>query len=277
MKLILLMLGVLVVILVAAQFLLASQFTAKIADLGQRLAQAQPRESVDTAGIPEVIRAFALRNGARQGGPSVIAMAQSVEMRLSPDQPFFPLSASQLSTSGRPGFVWQATGNMGGFIPLQVVDSYVGGAGDLEVRILGSITVAKASGPETAVGEAMRFLAELPWNPDAILNAEGLEWRQIDDQTVEVSTNTEGGIASVTLLLDAAGDIVGARAQNRPRSGDTPAPWLGRFRDYAQIGAYRFPRFGEVAWDLPGGEFVYWRGEITRVEPAAGTLPATEE
>ncbi len=45
-----------------------------------------------------------------------------------------------------------------------------------------------------------------------------------------------------------------------------PTRWIGRLRDYTQFGAYRLPRYGEVAWDLPAGEFVYFRGTITSFE-----------
>lgn len=188
-------------------------------------------------------------------------------MRLAIDQEFFALDASQISATHMPGFVWQATGRMYSIVPIRVVDSYVGGDGLLEVRLAGTLAVAKAAGEETAKGEAMRFLAELPWNPDAILNASGLNWQVIDDQTVSVAMDTAGGSAQVILRLDADGDIVAIEAQDRPRSGATPAPWVGRFSQYEFLGPYRFPRYGEVAWVLPEGEFVYWRGTILGIEP----------
>lgn len=43
---------------------------------------------------------------------------------------------------------------------------------------------------------------------------------------------------------------------------------FARISDYAQVGAYRFPRHGEIAWDLPNGEFIYWRGDVLTLEPA---------
>lgn len=86
-------------------------------------------------------------------------------MRLAIDQPFFALDASQISGTRAPGFVWQANGAMSGGIPLRIVDSYFDGSGLLEVRVAGSISVTTSTGSETAKGEAMRFLAELPWTP----------------------------------------------------------------------------------------------------------------
>lgn len=192
-------------------------------------------------------------------------------MRLKPDQAFFHIDAIQLSGTRDPGYVWHATGVMAKVVPVQVVDSYVAGAGLLEARIAGSIRVAHAVGPDIDKGEAMRFLAELPWNPDAMVNATGLTWREVDEHTVEVSMRTQSGVARVSLLFDASGDIVGIEAKDRPWAlGNVSAPprWVGRFSNYKQVGAYRWPGYGEIAWVLPAGEFIYWRGDIVSVAPA---------
>jgi len=271
MKIILIVLAVLALSLLAAQLVRSNQFSGKIADLGGRLLTIQVgTTSPDLTLVPVVVREFATRNGGNVGGPAAVTMVQDAEMRLAVDQPFFRLDASQLSGTRQPAFVWQAAGAIAPIVPLRILDFYVDSLGELEVRIAGSVPIATATGPETAKGEAMRYLAELPWNPDAILNAAGLTWRQVDSVTVEVSMLTSGGPATVLLHFDASGDITEIEAADRPRAGDTPARWLGRFSDYAQLGAYRFPRYGEVAWDLPEGEFVYWRGAILSVTPQGG-------
>lgn len=264
MKIFLTVAAIVVVALAFMQLLRSKQFAFKIADLRKRVTATQQNKGPPPL-VPAVMQAFALRNGGKIGGPPTVTMLQAAEMRLADGQPFFKLNASQLSGTRMPGFVWKAKGTMNGIIPLSIVDSYVDGAGLLEARVAGSIPVATSTGPETARGEAMRFLAELPWNPDAILNASALKWRVIDDQTVAVSMDTEGGLAQVTLRLDSAEDIVAIDAESRPRAGDTPARWVGRFRNYEKVGAYRFPRYGEIAWDLPEGEFIYWRGKILSI------------
>jgi hypothetical protein len=123
--------------------------------------------------------------------------------------------------------------------------------------------MASETGPDTDKGEVIRFLAELAWNPDAILNAPALHWRQIDARTIEVSVDTRGGTVAVRQLFDDQGDIVGIESDDRPYVVDgkpIPTRWIGRFPEYAQFGAYRAPSRYEVAWVLPAGEFVYFRG-----------------
>jgi hypothetical protein len=262
---------IILAVLVVVQFALATNFGGQISAARDRLLASQKPGSPDQTLIPPIIRAFAARAGGQLAGPATIALLQSAEMKLAPEQPFMHIDATQLSGTRDPGFVWHAWGNMGSFIPVVVVDSYVGGEGWLEARIAGAIPVAKAKGVEASRGEAMRFLAELPWNPDALINARGLSWRQLDEHIVEVSLATEGGPARVRLLFDPAGDIVGAEADDRLMAVGTqsvPTPWIGRFSNYTTFGGYRMPRHGEVAWMLPEGEFVYWRGDILSVTPA---------
>jgi hypothetical protein len=270
MKIALLVAAVVVVALAAAQLVLSGMFSAKVDALKGRLLASHVAAVPDQSLIPILVREFAARNGGRFGGPAIVQMVQSAEMRLKPGQKFFHIDATQIMGTREPAFIWQASGTMAAIVPLQVVDSYVAGAGWLEARIAGSIPVASAMGQDIDKGEVIRFLAELPWNPDAIINASGLGWRQVDNLTVEVSTMAGGSTVRVSLLFDAAGDIVGIETLDRPwavNGVNVPTRWVGRFSDYAQSGIYRWPRRGEIGWVLPEGEFVYWRGDILSVTP----------
>ena len=256
----------LICLIALVQLLLSHQFAARIETLRSMAAGEQLSGVTISRDLPEIMRLFAVRNGATLGGPASVLAHQRAEMRLGPKQDFFPIAATQLSGTRKPAFVWDAWGKFAGIVPIHVVDCYVAGAGLLEARLAGSIRVARGTGPESDKGEIMRFLSELALNPDAILNAEGLTWRQIDQNTVAVSAPSAGGVAIVRHLFDARGDIVGIEADDRPYAVDgayLPTRWIGRFSDYAQFGRYRLPTHGEVAWVLPEGEFVYWRGDIT--------------
>lgn len=241
------------------------RFSIRIERLRRSLRDTGVQAQEGLPDLPPLVRAFAERNGGRRDGPHVVRMIQTVEMRLKPGADLFPLTAIQDSGTRAPGFVWDARGRMAGVLPIRILDSYVAGTGLLEVRVAGGIRVARATGSHIDKGEAMRFLAELPWNPDAILSASALEWAPIDARTVEVSMQTTGGPARVRLAFDAGGDIASVSARDRPREvagSSVPAEWIGRFSGYVSAGGYRWPGTAEVAWVLPEGEFVYWRGRI---------------
>lgn len=265
MKMVVVWFTVLVVLGLVIGLILSLRFSDWIADLRSAAAAEQTSVEAGIAEPPEIMRRFAERNGGRTNGSATVEARQRVQMRLSPGQRFFDMEATLVSGTRRPTFVWEATASIAGVVPMRALDSFVGGQGQLEVRVAGVLPIAHATGPESDKGEIMRFLAELAWNPDAILNASALLWRQIDERTVEVSAPIAGGMAKVRQIFDVNGDILGIEADDRPyfvEGKPQSMRWIGRFRDYKEFGAYRVPSYGEVAWDLPDGEFLYWRGTI---------------
>jgi len=81
-----------------------------------------------------------------------------------------------------PELLWRAT--MGLPSGTMIADYLVAGTGDLEVRLLGTFPIAHmVGGDDAAQGEALRYLAELPLNPDAIPGVGLDRGRSQDDQS----------------------------------------------------------------------------------------------
>jgi hypothetical protein len=175
-----------------------------------------------------------------------------------------PFTATQTVAVGESGFCWRAA--MGPLGAVRAVDYLVRGEGGLEVRLLGAVRLVRMVGtPEAHLGEALRYLAELPLNPDAILANRALDWTVVNARTMRVGQGQGTWRAEIAFVLDQAGFIVSAHAAARPYAdhGTTVMrPWHGRFAGYERVGGRVLPRVGEVAWVLPAGEFVYWKGRI---------------
>jgi hypothetical protein len=130
---------------------------------------------------------------------------------------------------------------------VSVLDAYVAGQGVLEARLFGSVKLAYATTPDVARGELMRYLAELPWAPCAMLHNPHLRWCGIGPSAMEVSAESPGGPARVRLVFE-HGDIVRIEADDRPRivSGRlVPTPWGGRYLDYGEVNGWRTPTRAE--------------------------------
>lgn len=245
----------------------------RVADLRDRMIASQRQGGPVGAALPEVVRAYAVRAGGRIGAPSVFHARQ--EAALARNRQATPISivAEQWTGTVAPGIVWSAKGRMNG-LPVSVLDAYVEGRGELSARMLGVFKVAGGIGADYDKGELMRYLSELPVYPDAMLNATGLTWRQLDDHTAEVTARSASGPATVRFIFDDSGDIVRLEADNRPMADEAgrmvSTPWHGIYRDYTQFGRYRIPAYGEVGWVLPEGLFTYWRGRVVSYEPLAG-------
>jgi len=233
------------------------------------LSQPAPRDV--SADLPARVRDFALRAEAHPADLArSVGFTQEAEMQLAPDADWQALSAMQWVATGAPAFVWQAEQDVGFLPKVRVTDAYLPGAAELDVRLLGAVRVAHDAGDAVARGEAMRYLAELPWVPDAILGNPALRWREIDADWVEVATEAVGGPVAVRFRLDPAGDIVEMRASGRPArdgAGQTVLrDWQGHFRDYAQVGPRRIPAEAEVGYVTDGRYRAYFRGRIVTYE-----------
>jgi hypothetical protein len=214
--------------------------------------------------LPAPVRAFLARNAGQLTRAARVRFRQVGEMQLKPGQ-WKRFSAVQEMSATRVEFVWQARFPIAPLIAMQVRDWYRSERGGLEARLLG-IPLKRLRGPNVAKGEAMRYLAELPWAPPAIAANEELDWREPDASTVEVATMLGGDRIAVLLHFDEHGDIVASTADERPRDVDGRAvatPFGGEFGDYTELGGLRVPTTAVVYWELPEGRFDYFRGRLT--------------
>lgn len=180
-----------------------------------------------------------------------------------------PFSSTQYVVTQRPGFDWDGRIAMVPGLPVRVHDAYVAGEGILHATLLGLVTLAELRGtPEMVQGELMRYLAEAPWYPTALLPSQGVRWDAVDDTSARATLADGGNSATLLFRFEPSGLIttVGAEARGRTVQGKVvPTPWEGRWWNYAERDGMRVPLEGEVAWRLPGGAKPYWRGRIRRL------------
>jgi len=188
-------------------------------------------------------------------------------MQLKPGR-WAPFEAEQTMALDRVEFSWRARFSIAPLVTLRVHDWYRAGEGALEIRLFG-LPLKRLRGDGVRKGEAIRYLAELPWAPAAMaLNTE-LEWRQLDARTVEVATSVAGSRLAVLLHFNDAGDVAAASAKDRPRTVgncSVETPFAAKVSNYEVVGGVRVPTRAEARWDLREGPFVYFRGQVTALE-----------
>jgi len=180
-----------------------------------------------------------------------------------------PFTAEQVSSLREPAFDWDARVRMAPGVTVFVRDAYAGGEGLTEARIFGLWPVARVSGAGAiAEGQLLRFLAEAPWYPMVLQPGGRVAWSAVDDRSAR-ATLRHGALQASLLFTFAEDDsVMTVRAEARGRmSGGrlTPAPWMGRFWNYAFRNGVRVPLEGEVSWILPSGPQPYWRGKIAEI------------
>ena len=178
-----------------------------------------------------------------------------------------PFIATQLVTTQRPGFDWDARIQMAPGVSAFVHDAYTLGSGSLHASLLGLYTVADVRGtPEAALGELLRFFAEMPWYPTALLPSQGVRWEAIDNASARATLIDGPTTVSLVFQFNAEGTIETMRAEARYRDKVTAMPWSGRFWNYSVRNEMLIPLEGEVGWEHPDGIRLYYKGKITEIE-----------
>ncbi len=218
--------------------------------------------------LPQAVHDLALRLGAHEAevaGQTVLTQEGEMKLSLASGR-WHAFSARQTMAVTSCAFSWHARFWPFGY--LSVTDALQAGRGQLDVTALGVIPLVRSSASVALTkGEMQRYLAELPFAPDAMLHNRALSWRVVDDNQIAVSCGPAAMQTEVTFALNADGWVASATAYDRPRSATTPhlpTPWRGEFSDYRQQQGRWIPFAGQVAWVIDGVEVPYWRGVLSR-------------
>ncbi len=240
-------------------------FLNHIECLRRTLEQSAKALAVRTDIPPEVLELARRLGVPGDSGVHLVRLTQIGDMWLKPGSKPIDFSAVQTISAVDAGFLWRAWFRMAG-VPMQVIDYMVAGKAGLEGRLFGALPILRMSDTDaTFRGEAMRYLAELIWNPDAILLNHQLTWRVLNGRTLAVATGEGARRCEVRLILNEAGDPTRMEADDRPRQDGhrlANCPWFGRAGRYQTIGGRRIPTLAEAGWLIDGVEFVYWCGRV---------------
>src|SRR4028119_390156 len=101
-------------------------------------------------------------------------------------------------------------------LPVRVHDAYVAGEGILNASLLGLFTVADMRGTrDVAESELMRFFAEAPWYPTALLPSQGVRWEARDDRSAYATLEEDDISLTMLFTFDERGLLETVSAEER--------------------------------------------------------------
>jgi hypothetical protein len=225
-------------------------------------------DSKELEGLPDPVQRY-FQAVLKDGQPIVasVNLSQQGLFNMSETKAKWSLfTATQFVTTQRPGFDWDARIQMAPGVSAFVHDAYMLGEGSLHVSLLGLFTVADVrETPQAAQGELLRFFAEMPWYPTALLPSQGVRWEAIDNTSARATLTDAPTTVSLVFRFNAEGTIETMRAEARYRDKLTAMPWSGRFWDYSTRDGMLIPLQGEVGWEYPDGIRLYYKGKVTEI------------
>ena len=244
------------------------QLRAKLTG-GRRTIEPKIYDPKELEGLPNPVQRFfrtVLKDG--QAIVTTVKLSQQGEFNMNEmEDKWSPFTATQLVTTQRLGFDWDARIQMAPGLNAFVHDTYLLGEGSLHASLLGLFSVAKMdSTPESNLGELLRFFAEALWYPTALLPSQGVRWEAINDNSARATLTDGATTASVVFQFNAEGAISTMRAEARYRDKLTAMPWCGQFWEYSVRDGMLIPLEGEVGWEYPEGTRLYFKGRITEID-----------
>ncbi len=184
-----------------------------------------------------------------------------------------PFTAVEHFTANPPSFVWTARIRMAPFVVTHVRDSYENGEGAMVAKVGHLFTLAEQHGTlEISSAALLRWLAEAPWLPTALMPSDRLVWQPVDHLTSRITLEDRGLAVSVDVDVSERGEITRISA-DRYRDIDgvgVLTPWVGWFRDYESVDGMMVPKAAEVAWIEDDEAMAYFRCHVDHVEYVYG-------
>lgn len=239
-----------------------------VARLGARADSASATGTFDPAqlaGLPAPVARY-FRFSLTPGQPlyRTARLVQEGEFALRPGA-WRAMRAEQFVTISRPGFVWDASIGLVPGIAMRVRDEYSDGSAAMLGKVAGLVPVIdRRDTPGLAEGALLRWLAEAPGFPPALLPGAGVVWTAVDDSTARAAVTDAGLTVAMNVHFGAAGGIERVTAL-RYRDVDgrgIPTPFEGRSGEYRRTSGMMVPTRLEATWLLPEGPHTFFRARI---------------
>ena len=244
-----------------------NKLRAKLVD-SQTLINPQTYDLREIEGLPDPVQRFfrtVIKDG--QAIVAVVKLSQQGQFNMNEiKDKWNKFTATQLVTTQRLGFDWDARIQIALGLNAFVHDTYALGESNLHASLIGLFTLADMQNTsELNQGELLRFLAEAVWYPTALLPSQGVRWEAINDNSARATLTDGATTVSLVFEFNNEGAIAIVRAEARYRDKLTAMPWSGRFCEYSVRNGMLIPLYGEVGWEHPEGTRLYFKGQITEI------------
>ena len=179
--------------------------------------------------------------------------------RFKPQNKWMKIKGEEYFTTENPGFIWY------GKVPLiSARDLYYNGEGNLIVKLLHFIKIVDEKGPEINQGEMLRWLAEAPLFPTALLPSDKISWEAIDDFSAKVVFTYKNMQVEGNFHFAESGEI--KRFTAKRFYNKTLENWTGYYNEYKTIEGVKIPFHLEVEWNLESEDLQYVDFTINEIE-----------
>jgi hypothetical protein len=193
--------------------------------------------------------------------PPFFRLLQSGSLVTAPGQDKISFSATQISSSSEPEFVWRSQMTTTGGITIDGRDKLLEGKGAMKIRLMGLYPIANAEGKEIDQGSLLRYLSEIGCMPMLALKT-FISWEAVDSVTAKASIHNIEQEVSGLFHFTKDGDFLSFTAERYYTNGQS-APRLEEWEVrvvpdcYKVVKGIRVPYKFEISWNLKEGKWTW--------------------
>lgn len=218
--------------------------------------------------VPVIIQAW-LKNTGMLGKEEIrtVFLKQNFFMKLKPEQKnWYKANAEQVFAVREPAFVWNVDMRMNPLIRIKGRDKFIGGKGEMLMKMNGLFTLGKDVGEKMDEGTLQRYLGEIVWFPSAALS-DYIEWKTLDSCRVMATMKYKGTTGSGVFTFNEEGELKEYRAM-RYKGNNQDAkryPWYVSVIEHKEFHGIKIPSKMTATWVLENEEWTWCEIEITDI------------
>ncbi|MBC1238010.1 DUF6920 family protein [Nostoc sp. 2RC] len=200
---------------------------------------------------------------------SSVCLEMSGSFRMVQDQPWIPMRAKQI-TSVLKGFVWKAVIDNGWF-KFMGADYYANKCGGMCFSLWGLIPLVNARSSDITRSSIGRFAGEFFWLPSALLPQHNVNWKAIDERTIQANFKIDGERIILTLIIDVDGKLLKLFfprwGQHISDGSYSYIPFGGEFTEERTFSGFTIPSQLVAGWWFGTDNYSeFFRAKIERAE-----------
>ena len=150
---------------------------------------------------------------------------------------------------------------------VQGYHNYQNANASMQVKLFGAFSVVDESGIVMNKAETVTVFNDMCLMAPATLIDNRIQWKTIDDYTVEAVFDNEGFQIKATLTFNEKGQLINFTSDDRYAVSDMkPYRFSTPIKDNKNFNGINVPTYGEAIWHYPDGAFVYGKFYLKNIE-----------
>ncbi|NQV41026.1 MAG: hypothetical protein HQ506_01620 [Candidatus Marinimicrobia bacterium] len=221
----------------------------------------------DLEKLPEPVKRF-MEYSQVVGTPYIkkATIKQTGLFKMAPDKSWTPFKATQIYNIAEASFEWKVRMKMAPLVIVKGTDALRDGCGSMKIKLFGLIPLVNAKGPEMDQGAMTRYLSEIIWFPQALLD-DHISWEAGDSLSAKATFTIDKKSVEGVFYFNEIGQITRFECDRYATEGKDMVlrPWVTPVDKYEEMGGLRLGVRGRAIWKFPKNDFTYVDVEITDV------------